>query len=104
MSNTYELASIKDIFDRVPSDRIQDCCRELGLMLAQAKVMQENAVGFLGLLGVEASDDALVRIPDTFRWVDDGKGDVTIKVGAELPGGQMMRLGELQMKVAGGKP
>lgn len=79
MTNSYELTTIRDIFDKVPADRIQDCCRELGTLLAQSKGLAEliqctgEAIGF---------DEAqpLMKMPETYTWVDDGKGEIVTRV------------------------
>lgn len=76
MPDQYELTTIRDIFEKVPADRIQDCCRELGTMLAQSKALSgllETVGDGIGL----SADDIRLKRPDTITWVDDGKGELT---------------------------
>lgn len=68
LNNVYELTTIQDIFDKVPTERIQECCRELGLLLAQTKAMA----------GIAAPTD--FSLVFTIEWTDDGLGDVTTSI------------------------
>ncbi|MFG3398695.1 hypothetical protein ACQKEK_02335 [Pseudomonas sp. NPDC077408] len=84
----YELLTIHDIFHKVPSDRIQDCCRELGTLLAQTKALSEL---------LEATSESLdisghlgFKLPEFFTWTDDGKGEIDTVVCSEE--GEIMRL------------
>lgn len=68
MSESYELTTIRDIFDKVPLDRIKDCCRELGTLLAQTRALADIA-------GPE-----LFTISFPIVWTDDGIGEITTSV------------------------
>ena len=68
MSQTYELTTIKDIFDKVPADRIELCCQELGSLMAQYKSLAE-AMPEAGLLP---------EFP--LKWIDDDKGEVSVSL------------------------
>lgn len=59
----YELTTIKDVFDKVPVDRIQTCLLELAIGMACAKAVLET-------IGVGGS------WPETSVWVDGGKGEL----------------------------
>lgn len=86
---SYELTTIRDIFEKVPTDRIQDCCRELGTMLAQSKALSD----LLEAAGESLDHPAeLVRLkmPDTVIWTDDGKGELTTTV--HCAGEEVLRL------------
>lgn len=88
-SISYELTTIRDIFEKVPTDRIQDCCRELGTMLAQSKALSD----LLEAAGESLDQPAeLVRLkmPDTVTWTDDGKGELTTTV--HCAGEEVLRL------------
>lgn len=71
MNNVYELTTIQDIFDKVPSDRIQECCRELGLLLAQTKLLSQ----------ITTPADFSITFP--IVWTDDGLGEVTTSIGCD---------------------
>ena len=65
----YELSTLRDVFDKVPADRIVDCLTELAVGMARAKHMHE--------LGVEATGGAIgIAWPETVTWVDDGAGSL----------------------------
>lgn len=85
----YELVTIKDIFDKVPAERISDCCKELGQMLTQARYqlqMVEAAVAVV--LGEEINMAEAFKFPDSVTWTDDGKGEIKTSMvdgeGAQL--------------------
>ena len=84
MSASYELTTIKDIFRKVPADRIRDCCNELGVMLSQAKSLEELMTATASALGSDAI--AVGEIPDVITWLDDGLGDIELRVRAEGEG------------------
>lgn len=88
MSDTYELRTIHDIFDKVPSDRIQDCCRELGTLLAQTKALSELLEATAE--SMEISGDLDFKLPEFFTWTDDGKGEIDTVVCSD--DGELMRL------------
>jgi hypothetical protein len=77
----YEIKTIKDVFDQVPSDRIVDCLTELAVGMARAKRMHEaRAESTGGAIGI--------AWPETVTWVDDGAGSLEIRYqgvdGADL--------------------
>jgi hypothetical protein len=81
VTNKYELSTIKDIFEKVPADRIETCMAEFAVLLRQSAFLRDNLAAFAGVAGVDVSGKDLVKIPDSFEWVDDGLGDLTLKVG-----------------------
>lgn len=60
----YELTTIKDIFDKVPSDRIRVCLHELGIAMEQTKAMAE-LLGATAEVVTGVSDGVAVRWPET---------------------------------------
>lgn len=90
MTNSYELTTIRDIFDKVPADRIPDCCRELGTLLAQSKGLAELIQCTGDAIGIDEAQ-RLMKMPETFTWVDDGKGEIVTRVCAGEHG-EVMRL------------
>lgn len=77
----YEIKTIKDVFDQVPSDRIVDCLTELAVGMARAKRMHETRA--------ESTGGAIgIAWPETVTWVDDGAGSLEIRYqdvdGADL--------------------
>lgn len=62
---TYEIKSVTD-FDKVPMERLADCMVEFSAFVALRRMA--------GVLSNNGQFD------DTFRWVDDGKGEVVMRV------------------------
>jgi len=72
---TYDLTTIKDIFDKVPTGRIDACMKELIVLMLQAADVRDLVNGVAG-------DSASFVFPDTIVWTDDDKGEVTLRVSA----------------------
>lgn len=72
----YEIRTIKDIFEKVPADRIKDCCAELGILLTQAKFQLELVEAASEALGVPLAEGAFA-FPDSIVWIDDGSREIT---------------------------
>jgi hypothetical protein len=68
-ADTYHLVTIKDVFDKVPPEKIRTCMLELAKGMDYAK-----------MLGVLAG--APTHWPDSIDWVDDDKGEIAVKVNA----------------------
>ena len=64
----YELATLKDVFDKVPSGRIMDCLSELASGMMRAKAHHE------AMMEVGSS----LTWPEVITWVDDGRGEVDL--------------------------
>lgn len=86
---SYELTTIRDIFEKVPADRIQDCCRELGTLLAQSKALSDLLEAAGNSIG-HSAEVARMKMPDTITWTDDGKGELTSTV--HCAGEEVLRL------------
>lgn len=70
MNKTYELTTIVDIFEKVPSDRIPACMEELAVGLTAAKKLVEDS----GL-----PPEAVTMAPIQ-KWVDDGKEVIGVAI------------------------
>jgi hypothetical protein len=68
----YELITIKDIFDKVPADRIEVCMDELKISLVQAKSTVEMLEVIAEQIGEKGTAETVC--PEKFIWVDDGLG------------------------------
>ena len=74
----YQLTTLKDIFDKVPADRIKTCMDELAVAMQHAKVM--SALLEFGLAEVSGQKvEDIVQWPETSMWIDDGKGTIDTK-------------------------
>lgn len=74
---TYELKTIKDIFEKIPEDRIEDCMAELTVLILQAKRVHNL---FLGMVKNITDKDTILKFPEFVEWIDDKKGDITIGI------------------------
>lgn len=86
----YELATLKDVFEKVPADRIEDCMKELAIGMAQAKAMRE----LLTLAGSEIAEAEVVcdmQWPEPVTWVDDGAGKIDLSYCGGPDGDELMR-------------
>ena len=75
----YELKTIRDIYEKIPIDRIDDCLKELAIAIKQAKA----TIGLLKEVEKDISGkepqvfaDNNSRFPDVITWNDDGKGEI----------------------------
>lgn len=71
---TYELKTIKDIFDKVPADRIEACLAELAPAMAHQKAIAESMI----MAGVPA--ESITVWPEVATWVDDNKGELQTNI------------------------
>lgn len=92
----YELATLKDVFEKVPTDRIEDCMKELATLMAQAKAMRD----LLTIAGSEMAGKEVVcsmEWPVPVTWVDDGAG----KLGITYCGGDGDELLRQEIQMTG---
>jgi hypothetical protein len=73
----YELVTIKDIFDKVPADRIELCMKEIAAGMAQAKGVFEVLSSLAKDMGAEEAGTEL-KWPEKVTWIDDDKGEITM--------------------------
>lgn len=79
----YEITTLADIFDKVPADRIADCCRELGQLLSTTKRVMERGIEAgkqIGIIDKDAKITAAVALEFPLHWVDDDKQAVTLSL------------------------
>ena len=68
----YELSTLRDVFDKVPADRIVDCLTELAVGMERAKNMHNLWQASTGGRGG-------IAWPETVTWVDDGAGSLEMR-------------------------
>jgi len=81
-SNTYQLATLKDVFEKLPSDRIRDCMNELGILLSQAADTRDLFMAAAKDIGLDPAG-VIPKLPEFFTWIDDGKGELSFHVHAK---------------------
>lgn len=98
----YELTTIKDIFDKVPSDRIRVCLHELGIAMEQTKAMAEllgaTAEVVTGVSdGLSAVDRSVGRLTQSVWWADYACGCVGrgVRRKTDMPGKCLEHGGEM---------
>ena len=73
----YQLTTIKDIFEKIPSDRIDTLMAELTIVVKRAQsingIMQTISKNVVGKEGRSI-------FPDTITWKDDGNGSIKINI------------------------
>lgn len=95
MNKSYEISTIKDVFNKVPTDRIRDCLNELGVLLSQAAAMRDMIKSVADATGVEYTDDQIAQLPDVFTWEDDGKGELSLNIGSRDEHGEFTSLASI---------
>ena len=80
MSASYRIERVADFF-AVPEDRLDDCLRDFKLYLLAARPMCD----LINEVGKEMGHAAnVVRLGETFTWMDDGKHDMHVRFHAEV--------------------
>ena len=77
----YKLSTLKDIYDKVPEDRIKTCMDELTTLMLLSKATS----GMISEVDKTISKDQVeiqFKFPDTITWEDDGKGSLTVHIKA----------------------
>ncbi len=87
MSKTYQLSTIKDIFDNVPTDKVDTCLAELGAGIKQAQDLRDSFKDLTGLLTSD-HDNFQAFWRDSCTWIDDDKGNTTINTTTKFPQGE----------------
>lgn len=93
-SKQYEISTqtIKDIIDKVPQERWNDCLEEMKVALAQVAAVVEAIGVAAASMGINPSD--AIQYPETIKWVDDGLNQNTVRL---RNGDDGEILGELKM-------
>lgn len=68
MGDSYTLVTIKDIYDKIPANRVDVCMAEITEAINKAKAAEKVMLNI-----------ALTEFPESITWHDDGKGDVEIR-------------------------
>ena len=68
----YELSTLRDVFDKVPANRIVACLAELSAMMERAKYMHN-------LWQASTGGSGGIEWPETVTWIDDGAGHLELR-------------------------
>ena len=78
MTTTYELKTLRDVYENVPADKLALCMREIAEGMEQAKALEALMNASAATLTPGASVATIW--PDVCAWIDDGKEDKSIGV------------------------
>lgn len=80
---TYEFSTFRELFDRVPADRIVQCLSEVGIAIEAAKRSHEALQAMSESIAEAEGREPMrfpVFLPNSFKWIDDGKGELIVSV------------------------
>lgn len=76
--NTYELTTLRDVYEKIPADKLALCMREIAEGMEHAK--QLEALMDAAASGLADGVSVSTLWPVACTWIDDGKEDKTINV------------------------
>ena len=87
---TYELRTLKDVYEQVPLEKIELCMREI----AEGMVLARKLVELMNATAKAIDKDAAPQDiwPEACTWIDDGKEEKTINVTDAATGQQAFSL------------
>ena len=90
MSKTYELRTLKDVYEQVPPEKIELCMREIAEGMVLARELAELMNATAKVIDKDAAPQGIW--PEACTWIDDGKEEKTINVIDEATGQQAFSL------------
>jgi hypothetical protein len=76
----YELSTFKDVFDKVPFDRISNCMSEISILIRQARAASEFVEEVAKSAFPDKGNLLVHKFPDKIIWKDDKQGDLTMRL------------------------
>ena len=82
-NQTYKFATLQQLVDEVPAERIQECMAELGELFYATKAMADLAHISVQYAAkqegktIPPTPKQVIKLPEFIEWIDDGKGDVS---------------------------
>lgn len=78
MTTKYKLTTLRDVYEKVPAEKLALCMREIAEGMEHAKALEAlmSAAGE----SLDHSSSVSTIWPDECEWIDDGKEDKTIEV------------------------
>ena len=77
MSKSYEIRTLKDIYDNVPTNRVDICFEEIHSAIRSAMLIRDLIRDVMEAEGEACEDiNQIMVYPEVTRWVDDELGDV----------------------------
>ena len=78
MPTEYKLTTLRDVYERVPQDKIEICMREIAQGMLQARGVQSILTA--AAEAMEPGTEAKVEWPAECTWIDDDTGTVGVQV------------------------
>jgi DNA polymerase II large subunit len=75
----YPLRTIEDIYKLPSYAHMNRCLTELRKTLLEGRAHSDLFVEILREKGVSSPYDQLIKWPEVFEWIDDGKGEIDLE-------------------------
>jgi len=82
-TNEYEFSTIREIYERVPIDRLRDCLSELADLLIGAHEAEDRLRENFAADG-KTFEGPVWTLGEPLVWIDDAKSDVDFTIKAEF--------------------
>ena len=76
----YEIRTIKDIFDKIPADRIEECLNELTTAMTSLKAIEQASNTIAENLTSEPQKKMKIEFPNVVFWNDDDEKEVRLEI------------------------
>ena len=76
MATEYKLITLRDVFERIPAEKIELCMSEIAQGMVQARALNEILSATAEALAPRA--ECVLEWPIECTWIDDDKGTVTL--------------------------
>lgn len=90
MATTHKLSTLRDVYEKVPADKLALCMREIAEAMEHAKDLTELLDATV--VALHPGTSAATIWPDVCEWIDDGNGNKTISVTDAATGDVMFTL------------
>lgn len=94
MTKRYQLSTIKDIYEKVPVDKVDTCLRELSLSIRHAKLTESALLSKVSNFSHQPSKKKPFSWPNVIHWIDDGRGDIHSHFESEESGNPILTLSD----------
>lgn len=91
MSNEYEIKSLKDIYDKIPVDRVELCFDELKTVIKNAMITRDLIKELMIASGESVEDiNTIMVYPEITIWTDDGESNLGFTLNDANSGDQLL--------------
>ena len=75
----YQISTLRDIFEKIPTDKLDVFMKELTKTLQNAKTVNDSMCDIARALGQDVN--VAFEWPEHITWIDDGKGNIKTTFG-----------------------